>query len=257
MNNFFAIERQRSALAKEKAFKKLLATYSKKYPYISDENSAKLWDKLNREHNTSCSTNPMEMDKLHTVARNLSQSTGNILNIGFGSGNLEAVISQKIGMRNFRWEGIDISVKSVKDAQKKYKGCRFYTGDIRTYKLKNQYYDVVLALEVLEHIQPFELIKVVRKIYKSLKPGGKFIISVPLNEGLEQMLKNGINPNAHVRDYSEELIKAELMLAKFTIEESYLFYAFNTHYGLKKLLPRLIPNFRQPNGILVIASKKK
>lgn len=257
MDSFFEVERHRSVLAREKAYTELLATYTKSYPYLSDKNSAKLWNKLNNEHITSYSISPMEMDKLQTVAKFININNKKILNIGFGSANLEAIIDQKSGIKRFAWEGIDIAHKSVKIAQKRYPTAKFYTGDIRTVKIKKNEYDLIIALEVLEHIEPFEILPVIRKIFYSLKLGGKFIVSVPVNEGLEEMVNKGINPNAHVRDYSPELIEAELVLAGFDVRNSYIFYAFNKQYLLKKIISSAIPHLKNPNGVLIIAEQQK
>lgn len=46
-------------------------------------------------------------------------------------------------------------------------------GDVKTYKFKQNYYDVVIALEMVEHVDCFG------EIEKMLKPNGLLILSTP------------------------------------------------------------------------------
>ena len=78
---------------------------------------------------------------------------------------------------------------------------------------------------------------------------------MPLNEGLEEMIKQGKNPNAHVRIYTPDLIRAEIEIAGFKILKQKLLFAFNKYYLLKSFLVKFLPGFRQPNGIIIIAQK--
>jgi hypothetical protein len=88
-----------------------------------------------------------------------------------------------------------------------------------------------------------------------LKSGGRLIISVPLNEGLEEMLLVGHNPNAHTRIYSPDLIKSELIISGFTVKSEKYIYAFRRQYYLKSLIANFIPGIKKPNGIIVSAIK--
>ena len=44
-------------------------------------------------------------------------------------------------------------------------------------------YDAVVALHVLQHVEPDDLPTVLAKIVGALRPGGRFLVSIPLGEG--------------------------------------------------------------------------
>ena len=94
------------------------------------------------------------------------------------------------------------------------------------------------------------------KAKQLLKNGGVFIVSVPLNEGLEVMIKKGINPNAHVRVYTPAILKAELILSGFRIIKEKYLYAFHKNYRLKTFLANMLGFLgKSPNNVIVIAEK--
>ncbi len=115
--------------------------------------------------------------------------------------------------------------------------------------------DIIILMDVLEHIEPSNIMLVLKKLHASLKSGGRLIISVPINEGLEEMLLIGHNPNAHTRIYSPDLIKSELVISGFTIKSEKHIYAFRNQYYLKSLISKFVPGIKKPNGIIISAIK--
>jgi len=255
-NNPFEVERLRAKLAKELNYSELAKTYSSRYQEIKDQNTPRLWDLLNKNNCTLMEeNNAMLRDRLKSVAKMINGDNLNILNIGFGSGNLEKIYFAK--KKNFNWRAIDISQHSVKRALKKYPKGKFEIGDITNIKNKDNQFDYVAALEVLEHIRPFFTFKALGEINRVLKKEGKLIISVPLNEGLEVMISKGKNPNAHVRIYTPSLIKAELSIAGFKILKEQMLFAFSKFYKIKTFISKyLIHGIRHPNNIIILAQKK-
>jgi len=45
-------------------------------------------------------------------------------------------------------------------------------------------YDAVVALHVLQHLEPDDLPAVLAKVAGALRPGGRFLVSIPLGEGV-------------------------------------------------------------------------
>lgn len=254
--NPFEVERSRAKLAKKLKFSELLRTYSSGYSEIRDKNTSELWDLLNRANCTLAEDkNPMLKDRLRLTANMINGDNLKILNIGFGSGNLEKIYFAR--KKNFNWCGIDISRESVKKALKKYPNGKFEVGNIKDINSKNSSFDYVVALEVLEHIRPVYTFKALGEINRVLKPEGKIIISVPLNEGLEVMISKGDNPNAHVRIYTPSLIKAELSIAGFKILKEQVLFAFSKFYKIKTFISKyLIRGIRHPNNIIILAQKR-
>lgn len=198
--------------------------------------------------------NPMLKDRLRTVVKMIEGDNLSILNVGFGSANLENIFfSQK---KTFNWYGIDISRFSVKNASKKYPQGNFEVGNINSIKSKDNYFNYVVGLEILEHIKPSFTFKALGEMHRVLKRGGKLIISVPLNEKLEEMVSRNKNPNAHVRVYSPSLVKAELKISGFKILRDKRLFAFHNYYTIKTFIAKhLLPWKFKPNNIIVLAQK--
>lgn len=243
----FQLEHRRATLARAGNLESLIKTYDIKYPEILDLNTSNLWDKLNAVGITK-KINPMAWDRVNTVV-SLINNKSKMLDIGFGSYIVENLITQQ--KKNVKIYGVDISKESVIRAKKKFPHGEFQVGTILKLPYKDKTFDLVLALEVMEHIQPHNTFKALTEVYRVLKKNGHFIVSVPLNENLEEMISEGKNPNAHVRIYTPELIKAELTIAGFKILREKYLYAFHSFYRLKSLLCSMIPNLRNPNNIIV------
>lgn len=249
----FLIECIRTTLAKEGKFKKLEREYKPEKWGISDLNKPSFWDRLNTK-STDQPDSPIDIDRLETVRTLIKKRETSVLDIGFGSGRLEKMVSPLDG---FKWFGIDISPKSVELARERYPKYKFETGSIHNLTYRDNFFDYVIALEVLEHIRPNKTLRSLREVNRVLKKRGKFIISVPLNEGLDRMLFLGENPNAHLRIYSEELVKAELRISGFKILWSKKLFAFRSLYKLKNFIVKtLVPFLKRPNNIIILAEKK-
>jgi len=108
----------------------------------------------------------------------------------------------------------------------------FQKANIQDFLLKENYYDYVICLEILEHIGKDQL--TINKIYKCLKTEGKIIISVPSKNtplyklGLTRKFDKKVG---HLRRYSLEGLRKKLKIAGFDIE-----YQEKTEGVLRNLL---------------------
>lgn len=254
--NPFEIEKVRASLANQNKLQELITTYSQKYPEIPDHNTAKKWDYLNIEARDLLGKNPMESDRIKIIADLIKGQNISVINIGFGSASLEKYLVSKKSFQKYKWKGIDISPESVASAKKSVPAGTFSIGNILDIKAKDNTYDYAISMEVLEHIPPSSIFQALLEIHRIIKPGGFFICSVPLNEGLEEMVARGENPNAHVRMYTPKLIKTELEIANFIVSKDIELYAFHQHYRIKSLIAKNI--FKQkyaPNNIIILSQK--
>lgn len=250
----FDIEKYRAFLASSNDYEKLESTYSKKYPFIKNVNTSKFWgDKFKTKERTGA-VSFVENDRILTVYKYLQNKTGMMLDLGFGQGKLESLLVE--GDCKLSLSGIDISAFAVKRASAIFDGS-FWRGEIKNIPCKSESFDYLIAMEILEHVPPFETLKTLREMVRVLKNDGVLIISVPLNEGLKRMVtQEKINPNGHTRVYTPDLLKAELnMVGLNVIKEVYL-YAFSNFYWFKKVLMSIFPNLKQPNNVIVFARKK-
>lgn len=104
-----------------------------------------------------------------------------IIDIACGTGEVVYWLNQK-GYRNV--EGIDISSENVQIANSL--GIKnIKQADLRSYLTdKNEYYDVILAIDIIEHFNKKEIVEILNLICKALKSEGKLIIKTPNAEGI-------------------------------------------------------------------------
>lgn len=249
--NPFFVEDLRLSHALRKNSKGFLNTYNSKYPEIKNINSKSFW---NQHFNTELSLSnqdKMTLEKISRIVSHLPNKKLKILDLGFGQGYLEEKL--KSSKRKYELHGIDISDTAVKRATMKFNGT-FIRSDIsRIEKIyKKETFDVIVAIELIEHIPPKKIFKFYNSIHSLLKKGGVLIISTPLNEGLRNKTDN---PSGHVRDYQPPVIKMELELSGFKLLKAHQLYAFRKNYILKSFLVKVFPFLKKPNNIVVKAVK--
>src|SRR3989337_1572500 len=210
INDPFSLERYRAELVSKGEYKKLVTTYSRRLPEIKDINPGHFWNKkfLSKAGNED---GPMAEDRVKIVFNEIKRKQGKLLDIGFGIGGLEKKLARVNGIKVF---GIDISEYAVKKARGNLRG-EFRKSNVLKIPYEEEYFDFVIAMEVLEHILPSKIFIALNEIKRVLKGNGELIMSVPLNEGLEELIKRGVNPNGHVRIYTPELVFAELKISGF------------------------------------------
>ncbi|MBP7842553.1 class I SAM-dependent methyltransferase [Candidatus Woesebacteria bacterium] len=252
--NGFDTERVREKLLAQKKYKQLLATYFQKLPEIVDSNSPEFWDEK-FENETDAELFYMTTDRNDIIAsliqKNRTNNTYAILNVGAGSGQLEKAVTEKIGA-TINWVGTDFTQKTLKKLQETFPQFSFVKTGIVPLPFADATFDTVCLLEVLEHIRPSQTISVLKELYRVTKHAGTVIISVPVNEGLEQMIPD--NPNSHVRVYSKELLSFELKVSGFKIKQIFSLTAFNSLYSIKKLINSIL-KLREPNNLIFVLEK--
>lgn len=220
---------------------------------FSNPNTPKLWDKRLFDTNEELLRSPFYIDKLNKVYRFLKNQKGNFLDIGFGAANLEKKILSR--GTNLQIYGIDFSKKAVENAKKSFAGS-FYVAKSQRLPFKNSFFDFVVMLDVLEHIPEVESKKVLGEIRRVLTDKGNFVLSVPLNEDLQKMNKEGTNFNAHLREYSSRILEDELKKSGLETFKKEFIFAFSNYYFLKSLIIKMFPNFRKPNLLIIYARKR-
>lgn len=249
IKNPFRVEDLRMLLSKQKEYTLLKKTYTKKFSEIKNLNTALFWNQ--KLYNVQLLQNQDGMTKarIQKAIEYLPTQAQKILDIGVGYGFIE----EKLSLKRIKLYGIDIAPTAINNVKKRFKGY-FSIGSIYKLKFKPYSFDCIFLLEVLEHIPPYRTLSILKKIYTLLKKNGVLVLSVPLNEGLEKMK---INPNGHVRTYTQQILEAELQLCGFRIIRKDTFVAFKTHYTLKNFLRNILTYRWKPNNIIVQANKNE
>lgn len=97
------------------------------------------------------------------------------LDIGCGDGNFTTLMAKSCGAKDVY--GVDISEKGVEMARKN--GIKAFKVDVDEERLPfdDNYFDVVTALEVIEHL--FDPDNFLEEVYRVLQPNGVFVLSTP------------------------------------------------------------------------------
>lgn len=106
------------------------------------------------------------------------RGTGRVLNIGIGAGGLESLLQG----RGWQVSSIDPSRETVEVQVRR--GIDARCGYAQRMPFDAAAFDVVVASEVLEHIEPATRTAVLSEIWRVLGDGGWFIGSVPYRENL-------------------------------------------------------------------------
>ena len=249
--NPFRLEEQRALYAENKnisAFRKLYSRYT---PSILNMNTGLLWDGLNFSLLGDLEESPIYKDKVLQVLRLLKNRKGKLLDVGFGAGYVES----KLSKGQLELYGIDISGKSLMEVKKRVRGI-FKKANLLKIPFKTGFFDYVLCLDVLEHISPKDTFRALREVNRVMKRNSTLIISIPLNESLEEMInEKNVNPNAHVRVYTPNVLKLELALCGFNVKWESFLTAFSRHYFIKKVINNFLC-IRKPNLLIFVAYKR-
>ena len=242
----FEVENKRQKLATNGHFSLLSKLYLPHFPSIKNLNTGEFWNERIDESVDHKPKDEITSERVEIAYRFLPKCAKVILDIGTGYGYIERLISRNNNIEIF---GNDISENAIQNLRKRFAG-NFKLESLYKMRYKSGFFDTVFMLEVLEHVPPSKTFSLLADIKRMLKKKGYLILSVPMNEGLEDMKDN---PNGHVRMYTQALIKAELEIAGYDVLSSKMLYAFNTHYMLKKLISKIFRNRWQPNNIVLLA----
>lgn len=119
-------------------------------------------------------TRQYNWDEVKEYAEKYVKDGQNILDLGCGNGRLYQLLENY----NVNYLGIDISKKLIEDAKEKFPRAKFKIGDISKIKLEKNKYNLIFAIASFHHIpSPTLRQQAINNIYKSLKPGGIYIMT--------------------------------------------------------------------------------
>ncbi len=122
---------------------------------------------------------PRYMDLVNSFVKELPENfqPGNILDLGCGNGNITAKLISEFPDANYLL--VDASAEMISICRKqfqKYK-VRYANTYFKDFEFKTDTFDLVVAGFSLHHCEDAEKQQMFRKIYTSLKPGGRFLYS--------------------------------------------------------------------------------
>lgn len=211
-------------------------------------NTSRFWDKKIKGELKQISKSPIYNHKNRIVVDWLRGFNGKLVNLGVGYGILEDLLVKNNPKVNLF--GVDISKTAINKIRSKVGG-EFYIKEASKTIFDNEYFDCVLALDILEHLHLKHLDKVLIEIRRVLINNGIFIVSVPLNEP-----KNDKKLNRHLISFTEQSIKELLKRFSFELIKVKLLYAFKNWYLIKTLVTGFM-KLKKPNLIVIYCKKNE
>lgn len=139
----------------------------------------------------------------------------NILEIGCGYGRYTSLLTNTLGYTNV--VGIDISEEQIDFAKNNFKLNNVFKADALEYLQKNSTsvkYDVIIVMDVLEHLELSYGLELFRQMHRSLGKDGKVIIQVP--NGLSPLKPIFYGDVTHIRAFSVNSMSQFLRMAGFS-----------------------------------------
>lgn len=156
-----------------------------------------------------------------------SIKANNILDVGCHGGRFTSEYARYFP--NAKIFGIDISAKAIEYAKRKYPQIHFRCGNAENLPYPEGIFDLVVCLEVLEHIENPEM--VLHEMKSVLKKKGKLVVLVPTENLLFQLIwffwirigPGRVWNHTHVQKFQGKNLDQELIKAGFKIKKRKLF----------------------------------
>ena len=153
------------------------------------------------------------VDRVNEIVGNFApyRQTNRLLDIGFGAGTiLETAKAQK-------WNAFGVEVSRPAVEQARSRGYEAFHGSLISAAYPDDYFDVITASEILEHISTPQ--EDLTEIVRILRPGGIFWATTPSARGISyRILKlewSILSPPEHTQLYSKKGLFAMLNEAGF------------------------------------------
>jgi 2-polyprenyl-3-methyl-5-hydroxy-6-metoxy-1,4-benzoquinol methylase len=145
-------------------------------PYLSFETT----DTLNYVNNIDLYTNAISNDALRYLVGKMEanwsafgkQGRGNLLEVGCAAGYFLFTAQA----RDWTVQGVELG-RSIGEWGKKYLHLPIFIGSFEDADFEDESFDVVVAIEVLEHVLDPRLL--LNSLYSKLKPGGMLFLTTP------------------------------------------------------------------------------
>ena len=162
--------------------------------------------------------------KWHHLKEFLISVGGNrLLDIGCADGTTTKQIKKILPLTTIT--GIDLYKKAIDHAKRKASKIRFIHGDVHNLPFNNNSFEIVTAVETLEHLDNPN--KALAEIYRVLKPNGYLIIGQDTDSLLFRVVwfawikwKGAVWKNSHISCMKPEELKKAFKKQGFKIEKS-------------------------------------
>lgn len=155
---------------------------------------------------------------LHFIKNN---NLKKILDVGCGTGQLVKYLAR----HNYQVQGCDSSNEAVKKARQINKYANITKTDATDLPFKNQSFDLISNVSVIEHLTRDQGKKFLKEAYRVLKPGGFIFMVTPNFNAPSRLLKGprwfAYQDPTHITFYSSQTLAKLLKTSGFTNINNY------------------------------------
>jgi len=139
---------------------------------------------------------------------------GCFLDLGIGDSPAGNQIYKKFP--NAMCYALDFAPELIKSLRKKYPKINYIVADVLDTPYKDEFFDYIIAGELIEHME--DPAKLIKEVFRILKPGGVFSFSVPERENMTRL---GAVDFSHI--WSFEIGDMPELMNKYGKVEEYVF----------------------------------
>ncbi len=146
-----------------------------------------------------------------------------ILDMGSGSGEFISRVASDTGADCY---GIDLSPERIRNCSEQFGNVKFSVGEFSKCGHPDNYFDLVISTQTIEHLLEDDLEKAIAEISRVLRPGGILVVTTRFEEDLDVGKK--VCPEClaiflhsqHLQSFSEERLTALLRTYRLLTVES-------------------------------------
>jgi len=196
----------------------------------------KWWQAFGDEHSDNCH-HPYQFKLVAKILKDCNK----VLDVGCGDGLLLKLLPQAVGL--------DVSKKALEIARKRGIKNEIVVADARKMPFKDNEFDGVAVLDVIEHLYPEDTDKVLSEIKRVAKPKAKIVLITPRPSGIHKFTVMG--------KVDKEIYDGlHLPLAKITIDDLRSSIVHVKEYKPKELRELLSKYYKIKEHLLVGNVKK-
>lgn len=177
------------------------------YDRVADEYTRRIFDELQHK--------PLDRQLLDRFAANVCD-IGPVCDVGCGPGHVARYLHE----RGVQVCGIDLSSGMVEQARRLNEGINFREGDMRALDASDETWAGITAFYSLIHIPRSDMVRTLRELHRTLRPGGLLLISFHLGDEtihLDEWWGQKVCVDFFL--FQSEEVGGYLTLAGFEIEE--------------------------------------
>lgn len=183
-------------------------------------------------------------NQIEQLPRDVLRKKGKALDVGTGAGYLLEILKEF----GFDVSGTEVSTYWKETVEKKFPN-RVFLGELETANFENEFFDLVLLTDVLEHLSDPK--KTLREVGRILKPGGYLFLTSPNSDSVTRKLLgkkwfqykyehlfyfNRKSLNWLLCENNLRLVKFKNNWKKFSFNYYYYYFQKYSFFGIEKLI---------------------